>query len=112
MPAAKPRPGSHPPYVPLELEELIGSEWSGFSFLERRLHMDGYRGRPFTAGDLRAQFYDLQELRILRHEIQRLTREIERLSEALDTAEARAAFYRRQLILESTAGAMLARVMS
>lgn len=112
MPAANPTPGTHHPGESLDLGSLIHSDWSGFYFSGYRLFLDGYRGQGYTAGDLRAQFYQLQEIHSLRIEVSRLRRDIEAAQAEQDRAEDRASWYRRQLILESRAGAMLSSLMA
>lgn len=66
--------------------------------------------RGFTPHELSALFFECQAVRSLTHENKRLVTELERAQLELSQAEARAAFYRRQLILESRLGAMLLRL--
>lgn len=93
-------------HVALDLSELIGPDWDGFS-----LSVDGlqhpYWRRPFTAGELRAMFYRTQQVTILEHQLSRLRADFDRLSQDADEAEARADYYRRQLRLESRFSLML-----
>lgn len=95
---------SSPPAVP--------AEWAAYG---ARFGADGllYLGewrRGFTVHELRALFFDCQQARGLRVEVKNLTSTVEALTTRLDEAEQRTAFYRRQLILESRLGAMLARI--
>lgn len=118
MPAAKPQPGtlSHP----LDLGELLGSTWSGYRLAPGRhdsaipyqgeFQHDCWR-RAFTAGELRALFWQCQRVSGLERETARLAAETEAAERARQEAEKCAAWYRRQLILESRFGAMLARIM-
>jgi len=71
-----------------------------------------YWRRPFDVGDLRAMFYRTQLVTILERDLARLRADLEKAHATADAAEHRAAFYRRQLVLESTTGAMLARIQA
>lgn len=108
MPAAKPRPGSLRQHETLDLGELLGSSWDGFRLSSSGLHHPLWRA-PFERGELMAMFWRCQQVRILERELRLLRADIERARAAEDAAEQRAAWYRRQLILESRIGAMLAR---
>lgn len=87
-------------------------EWDGFIFTATGELQHPYWRRAFSAGDLKAMFYHAQQVTILEHENARLRAEIERAQAEQDAAQARAAWYRSQLVLESTHGAMLARITS
>lgn len=84
-------------------------EWEGFFFDNGHLHHPYWR-RPFDAGDLKAMFYRCQQVTILEHELRRARAELERAQAAQEAAEARAEWYRHQLVLESRLGAMLGRL--
>ena len=103
-----------PPSDPFALPFDLGRIHSAFAgwVIERdgELHLPyGWR-RGTTAGEWKALFFTSQSVRNLTHDVRRLERELARTHELLDQAEARAAYYRRQLILESRLGAMLARL--
>ncbi|MBM3391450.1 MAG: hypothetical protein FJY34_05675 [Betaproteobacteria bacterium] len=94
----------------IDLAEILGREWEDIYIgADGLLYLPGWR-RGFEAGDLKAIFYDNQERYRLKHEAARLTRELERLQEALDQAEKSVWWYRRQMKLEASLGLMLARV--
>lgn len=109
MPAAKPRPGSLRQGQVLDLGELLGSDWDGFSLAADGLQHPAWR-RPFSCGDLRAMFWQCQQVQILEHELNRARAEADQAQAARDAAEQRAEWYRKQLILESRFGAMLDRL--
>ena len=73
------------------------------------LYLNEWR-RGFEPAELRALFWECQQVRSLRHENTRLERDLARAEHEKDAAESRATFYRRNLILESKLGAMLARI--
>lgn len=66
--------------------------------------------RGFTVHELRALFFDCQQVRSLSSEKARLERERNHAEQESILAEERAAWYRRQLVLEARLGAMLSRV--
>ncbi|MFT3758290.1 hypothetical protein [Thauera sp.] len=109
MPAAKPRPGSLRQGQVLDLAELLGSEWEGFSLAADGLQHPAWR-RPFSCGELKAMFWRCQQVDILEHNLSRIELDAERATADKDAAEERADWYRRQLILESRFGAMLDRL--
>lgn len=109
MPASKHRPGTLPRHATIDLAELLGTEWEGFSLSADGLQHPYWR-RPFSCGDLKAMFYRSQQVAILEREVSRARTEQERASAAQDAAEARAEWYKHQLTLESRLGLMLARV--
>jgi hypothetical protein len=67
--------------------------------------------RGFTVHELRALFFDCQQVRTLKAELRQAVTDLERVSIERSQIEARAAWYRRQLILESRLGAMLGALM-
>lgn len=93
----------------LDLGAILGPEWDGFSLSADGLQHPYWR-RAFTAGDFKAMFYQVQQVTILERELSRARADIEQARAAQDAAEECAAWYRRQLILESRTGAMLARL--
>lgn len=106
-PARKTIPGTHDPRIPLDLGELINSDWDGHIIDGGRLFVPGYRGAGYTPGDLRAQFWFVQEINMARHDRDLLKAEVSTLHEQLERANERAEYYRQQLRLESRMGMML-----
>jgi hypothetical protein len=68
--------------------------------------------RGFSVHELRALFFECQSVRTLRVEVKNLKSSTEQLTAQLDAAEARAAFYRQNLVLESRLGMCLIRIAS
>ena len=68
--------------------------------------------RGFTADELRATFWRVQQVATLERELRTKTRECEQLTAELERAERRTAFYRNNLVLESRLGMCLARIAS
>jgi hypothetical protein len=66
--------------------------------------------RGFTVHELRALFFDCQRVRTLERELRQAARDLECAHFEQSQSEARAAWYRRQLVLESRLGAMFARI--
>ena len=95
----------------IQLSDLAGPSWAGFYLGADDSLWSPQCRRGFSPGDLKAQFWQLQELATLRHQADQLKKELARADEALEKAEARAAWYRRQLALESRAGMMLAAIL-
>lgn len=119
MPAAKPTPGTL--VHTLELGELLGSTWEGFRLVGGRndsiVPFQGEFGheswrRPFAAGELRRLFWTSQFWEQSKYEVAQLRRDMAHLAGEIESAEARAEFYRRQLRLESRAGLMLAHILT
>lgn len=73
------------------------------------LYLNEWR-RGFEPAELRALFWECQQARSLRHENTRLERDLDRAEREKDQAEQRAAFYRRQLVIESRLGLALTRI--
>lgn len=106
MPAARPRAGTLAQHESLDLSPLLGSDADGFSIGPRGLQLPGWRG-PIPLAELRALFWQGQQVRILQRDLARALADLEQARAALDAAQARAAWYRSQLRLESRAGLML-----
>jgi hypothetical protein len=66
--------------------------------------------RGFTVHELRAMFYQCQQVRALAAQVRQRDRDAEILDLKFDELQRRCAFYRRQLVLESQLGLALARV--
>lgn len=71
----------------------IGPKWDGFHIGPDGMWVPGFR-RAFSPADVKETFWRLQELGMLRHEVQRLGQELKRVSEDLDRSEGRASYYR------------------
>jgi len=63
--------------------------------------------RGFTVHELRALFFDCQQVRTLERELRQAAADLERATLELAQTEARAAWYRRQLVTESRFSAVL-----
>jgi len=68
--------------------------------------------RGFTVHELRALFFECQQVRSLSSEKARLERELHCAEQGKISAEHRAAWYRRQVVLEAQLGAMLRRIVA
>jgi hypothetical protein len=66
--------------------------------------------RGFTVHELRALFFECQRVRTLEVELRQAVTDLEAAHRGESQSEARAAWYRRQLVLESRLGAMLGRI--
>lgn len=110
MPAARPRAGTLAPHESLDLGPLLGSAWDGFSLSASGLQIPGWRG-PIPGADLRALFWTSQHARILARDLDRARAELAASRAELEHAEARARWYRSQLVMESRAGLMLSRIV-
>ena len=62
--------------------------------------------RGFTVHELRALFFDCQRARTLERELRQAVTDLELVTVELSQLEARALWYRRQLVLEARLGAM------
>jgi hypothetical protein len=94
------------------VEKTLPAEWQSCGARFGRdglLYLDGWR-RGFTVHELRALFFDCQRARALERELRQAVTELERAQLKESLAIERAAWYRRQLVLESRLGAMLARL--
>lgn len=94
-----------------DLSALYGPLWSEISTTDNGLRLPGVK-YPFTVEELRMTFWKLQELQILRHTVESLKKELARAHKEADEHEKQAAFYRKQLILESKMGLSLSRITS
>lgn len=92
----------------IELGE-VHPAWSGWvlSSYDGRLYSPEW-SRGFLPEYINAMPYHLAALNARRSEIEQLRKASQAAQEALDAAEARAAFYRSQLVLESRYGLMIA----
>lgn len=106
MPAPAPRAGSLAPHESLDLGPLLGSAADGFSIGPAGLQIPGWRG-PIPIRELRAMFWTSQQVRILARDLDRTRAELAAALADLESAQARARWYRSQLRLEARAGLML-----
>lgn len=73
------------------------------------LYLSEWR-RGFTVHELRALFFDCQQVRALRLDLDRAHAELERVVLELEASQKKAAFYRRQCQLEARLGLALTRI--
>lgn len=93
-----------------ELAETVGKEWADYRFGRDGLfYLPDWR-RGFEAGELRALFWQVQQVRSLERQARQATKDAEALQIALYEAERQASWYRGQLVLESRLGLTLARI--
>jgi hypothetical protein len=104
MPARRTGPTNTAFY--LDLGTALGEDWENFRIAGGLFYHPSWR-RGFTAGELRAMFYQVQVANELTRQTKQLKADAERQQIALDAAEQRAGYYRQQLILESRYGLML-----
>lgn len=95
---------------PLTLVELAGESWDGWTLHRGLLHHPNWR-RGFTGHELAALWFECQAVRELERQVRELQADATRNEVALQLAEQRAWWYRRQLTLEAQLGMMLARVV-
>lgn len=98
-------------YIEGDASALLGKDWDGHIFRNNLLFIPEWR-RGLTPGEIRALFWQVQQIWSLKREIDLLKQEMEKLSEENSILEARAAFYKRQLVLESRFGMILERSFS
>ncbi|AEJ00848.1 hypothetical protein Nit79A3_0983 [Nitrosomonas sp. Is79A3] len=87
---------------------LLGDEWKGYRFKGNLFYVPEWKN-GFPPHEIRALFWKCQKVWSLEHEIELLKRELKRLNEEFDSLEVKAAFYRRQLVLESRVSMILQR---
>lgn len=90
---------------------FLGKDWAGHYFRNSLLYVPEWR-RGLTPHEIRALFWRGQQVSSLENKIELLKRELEKRNEENDMLEIKAAFYRRQLILESRFGMILQRSFS
>lgn len=95
----------------IDLGQEIGKSWEDVRITPIGLSIPCFK-RPFTIEELRALFWRMQTLNRLEFENVRLKKERAAAWQAQAAAEDRAEYYRRQLRLESSSGAMLARIFT
>jgi len=90
---------------------LLGEEWKGYRFKDNLFYVPEWKN-GFPPHEIRALFWKCQQVWSLEREIELLKRELERRNEEFDSLEVKAAFYKRQLVLESRFGMILERSFS
>lgn len=95
-------------YILGEASALLGKDWDGHYFKDNQLYIPEWR-RGLTPHEIRALFWQVQQIWSLKREIELLKRDIEKQTEEIISLEVKADFYRRQLVLESRFGMMLQR---
>lgn len=98
-------------YINGEACALLGKDWIGHYFRDNLLYIPEWR-RGLTSHEIRALFWQGQQVLSLKREIELLKQQLERRNEEIDVLEGKAAFYRRQLVLESRFGLILQRSFS
>lgn len=87
---------------------FLGKDWAGHYFRDNLLYIPEWR-RGLTPHEIRALFWQVQQILSLKREIDLLKQELERRDEQINTLEIKANFYKRQLVLESRFGMILER---
>lgn len=98
-------------YILGEASALLGNEWDGHYFRNNLLYIPEWR-RGLAPGEIRALFWQVQQILSLKREIDLLKEELERRNKDINKLEVKADFYRRQLVLESRFGLILQRTFS
>lgn len=97
--------------IPAEkLITLAGDGWQDFAFGRDGLfYLPGWR-KGFEPAEIRAQFFQVQQVRLLTHQAAQARADLERAVQDTHEAERKAAWYRQQLVLEARMGLSLARI--
>ncbi|MBP6058253.1 MAG: hypothetical protein KA524_07565 [Nitrosomonas sp.] len=98
-------------YLNGDASALLGDQWKGYRFMGNLIFVPEWRN-GFTPDEIRAFFWNAQQISSLKNEIAVLKQELERRNNDIDLLEVKADFYRRQLILESKFGLILQRTFS
>lgn len=92
----------------------LPADWEAFGARFGRdglLYLAEWR-RGFTVHELRALFFECQQVRTLKAEARQLMRDLDMVTAERDELARRVEFYRRQLILEARLGMALLRIMA
>lgn len=89
-----------------DISALLGDSWKDFYFRDGVLFIAEWR-RGLEPTDIRALFWQVQQVTGLEREIRQLKEKLEQHSAEIDALEVKADFYRRQVALESRFGMML-----
>ncbi|UJP05633.1 MAG: hypothetical protein LZF61_01250 [Nitrosomonas sp.] len=98
-------------YLAGDASAVLGNEWKGYRFTDGLIFVPEWRN-GFAPHEIRAFFWNVQQVSALKNEISLLKQELERRDAEIDDLEVKADFYRRQLILESKFGMILQRSFS
>lgn len=98
-------------YITGDASALLGDEWKGYRFVGNLFYVPEWRN-GFAPHEIRAFFWNTQQVASLKNEINMLKQELERRNADIDNLEVKADFYRRQLILESKFGMILQKTFS
>lgn len=82
-----------------------GARWGA----DGLLYLPDWR-RGFTVHELRAMFFESQQVRRLNADLRQRERDIAAMQAQIDALARRAAFYRAQVVLEARLGLLLARI--
>lgn len=92
----------------IELDQVTGSEeWAGWVIVDGTMHAPDTWRRGFTPHDIRSWFFTTQQVRSLQYDLKRLDAELQQALNEKAALEQRAAFYRRQCVLEARLGLAL-----
>ena len=95
-------------YILGEASALLGKDWDGHYFRDNLLYIPEWR-RGLAPGEIRALFWQVQQIWSLKREIDLLNQELKKCNEEINLLEVKADFYKRQLVLESRFGMILQR---
>lgn len=98
---------SHLQEIHREIIYYLGKNWEGWRFGEDGLLYCPMWRRGFDPHELRAMFYQVQQVRSLASRLRQLEKDLEVSRDQLERTERTAAFYRRQVTLESQLRMML-----
>jgi len=92
----------------------LPAEWADYGAswgADGMLYLGEWR-RGFTVHDLRAMFWDCQQVRGLRSDLARARRDLAAAQATIDELKGKAAWYRRQCVLQAQLGLSLSRIDS
>lgn len=98
-------------YILGEASALLGKDWIGHYFKNNLLYIPEWR-RGLNPHEIRALFWQVQQISSLKREIEVLKKDIDKHIEEINNFEVKADFYKRQLVLESRFGLILQRSFS
>lgn len=98
-------------YLNGDASALLGDEWKGYRFVGNLFYVPEWRN-GFAPHEIRAFFWNAQQIASLKNEISLLKQELDRRNSEIDNLEVKADFYRRQLVLESRFGWILQKSFS
>ncbi|SER81158.1 hypothetical protein SAMN05421690_10853 [Nitrosomonas sp. Nm51] len=93
-------------YLNGDASAILGKDWEGHIFKDNLLYIPEWK-RGLSPHEIRSLFWECQLNRCLKNENRLLKQEIERRNEEIDKLEVKAAFYKKQLVLESRFGWIL-----